>query len=774
MRETRLRPCVAATLFVLAVQCQASSSRVSSLAIETVRGVTTGGCVNPLSVVVVKGAGRIFVNSAYVDRNKKVSICSACSYAAMVSGHDLSEYDIQIEYEDKYVGQLGGSDGAAIATGVVAALTNRPVRQDVAITGDVSQLGHVGGVGAIQEKVTAAYAAGMNAVIIPAANAGQVPEMSVDTLMRFQVVAASDMRQVLAHALSGISGEVVHARSMALGLYKAQDWEKAVACLEKLVQLCPEDLSLDLISRSARKEWRSLQARTQRIDGMIALAGTMEAAGTVGQAIDIYEQAYQLLVKAADVQKSLSLADLERKRQVCLEKAMTTAADCMHNGRPGDALSLYIVILKIAPDLSWARQVARQIDAGEFADAEKALGEAAAMLPGNRELKDVSLALQVARGLAEAKSLLKDARVALGRGDLRACVTATHEAMKTASGNAEIAEAAKELLEATSRQAGQRADALFAKRAYSEASEYYGLAAAGASEEPRASFLSRIEACRRLPEVLRAAETAAGSSDVRDHIALVQLIAESGYHRDALSVLQEGPRSDLCALTAMRILLLCGRVDDGRVEYLRFAKGSGADTGNAALSSVRQLVLAVPRPKWQPNEIAKAFYLAVAECRASGGSPEAHMVAAILGAMSGETQLAQWHLDELGESHRQLPQHLISAAKIVLCLKTGETHSTAELAKSVLDYDCGPAAMCFAACAVEADKGLGAGHAYIEKVARMWPWYRPLLSSVTNVDPLFPVLFPMAVSEWFPKCTEMVSDESTQQMASSIGELLSR
>lgn len=106
----------------------------------------------------------------------KDSVFNAASVVRSITGKDISNYDIHVNIVGG--GKVDGpSAGAAITVAILSAITKKPVRQDIAITGEISILGHVKPVGAIMEKVYGANQAGINKVIIPFEN---IKEVSLD------------------------------------------------------------------------------------------------------------------------------------------------------------------------------------------------------------------------------------------------------------------------------------------------------------------------------------------------------------------------------------------------------------------------------------------------------------------------------------------------------------------------------------------------------------------------------------------------------------------
>jgi ATP-dependent Lon protease len=99
----------------------------------------------------------------------------------------------------------GPSAGVTMATSLVSALSGRPVRSDVAMTGEITLTGRVLPIGGVKEKVLGAYRAGIREVILPAANEPHLDDLPNEVREQMKFHAVADLGQVLAVALRGAS-----------------------------------------------------------------------------------------------------------------------------------------------------------------------------------------------------------------------------------------------------------------------------------------------------------------------------------------------------------------------------------------------------------------------------------------------------------------------------------------------------------------------------------------------------------------------------------------
>jgi ATP-dependent Lon protease len=102
----------------------------------------------------------------------------------------------------------GPSAGVTIMTALASLATRRPVRRDVAMTGEITLRGKVLPVGGIKEKVLAAHRAGIRSVILPSRNERDVEDVPPELRGQLSFIFVEDAEEVLRHALASSEAEV--------------------------------------------------------------------------------------------------------------------------------------------------------------------------------------------------------------------------------------------------------------------------------------------------------------------------------------------------------------------------------------------------------------------------------------------------------------------------------------------------------------------------------------------------------------------------------------
>jgi ATP-dependent Lon protease len=164
------------------------------------------GVILRFEMQATKGHGRI-VPLGSIQRVMRESIEAAAQYIRAYStdlgiASDWREnFDIAVLATMMAVPKEGPSAGITITTGIVSALKNIPVRHDIAMTGEITIMGKVLGVGGIQPKLMAAIDAGVKMVIMPAENEKDVNNLPDYILGKIEIKYVQTIQEVLELAL---------------------------------------------------------------------------------------------------------------------------------------------------------------------------------------------------------------------------------------------------------------------------------------------------------------------------------------------------------------------------------------------------------------------------------------------------------------------------------------------------------------------------------------------------------------------------------------------
>ena len=138
-----------------------------------------------------KGAGTVRFNET-AGSMAKDSVYNAASVIRKITDKDIRDYDIHVNVIGG--GNIDGpSAGAAITTCIISALLGKPIRQDLAITGEISLRGKVKPVGGIFEKIYGARRKGIKLVLVPEDNKKDIPTGLTD----IEVKAVSTIEEIL-------------------------------------------------------------------------------------------------------------------------------------------------------------------------------------------------------------------------------------------------------------------------------------------------------------------------------------------------------------------------------------------------------------------------------------------------------------------------------------------------------------------------------------------------------------------------------------------------
>ncbi|MCR4925927.1 MAG: endopeptidase La [Clostridiales bacterium] len=167
---------------------------------------SVGGETMPIEVAILDGKGEIQLTGSLGDVMKESAMAAISFIRSQADKLDIDknfykEKDIHIHVPEGAVPKDGPSAGITISTAIVSALTNRAVKADIAMTGEVTLRGRVLPIGGLKEKTVAAYRKGIKTVIIPKGNEADISELDEAVKKNVDFILAENLWTVLDTAL---------------------------------------------------------------------------------------------------------------------------------------------------------------------------------------------------------------------------------------------------------------------------------------------------------------------------------------------------------------------------------------------------------------------------------------------------------------------------------------------------------------------------------------------------------------------------------------------
>jgi ATP-dependent Lon protease len=192
-----------------------------------------GGDLMPIEVSLMAGKGSLILTGQLgevMQESAQAALTYARSHADQldIQNVDFDQLDIHIHVPEGAIPKDGPSAGVTLATALISALSERPVRHEVAMTGEITLRGRVLPVGGLREKVMAAHRAGIKTVILPQRNDKDMEKVPAKVLREVQMVYVSRLGEVLPVAL-GEAAEKPAPKSTQKRRKKKQDEEKPSA-----------------------------------------------------------------------------------------------------------------------------------------------------------------------------------------------------------------------------------------------------------------------------------------------------------------------------------------------------------------------------------------------------------------------------------------------------------------------------------------------------------------------------------------------------------------
>ncbi|WIG59136.1 MAG: ATP-dependent protease La Type I [Ktedonobacterales bacterium] len=165
-----------------------------------------GGTLLPVEVVTMPGKGGLLVTGQLGEVMQEsaraaLSYIRSRSHALGISDTFADNLDIHIHLPEGAIPKDGPSGGITMATAIISALTRRPVRSDLAMTGEITLRGRVLAIGGLKEKALAAHRVGIRSLIVPIDNTKDIAEIPAKVRAEMTITQVESMDDVIRIAL---------------------------------------------------------------------------------------------------------------------------------------------------------------------------------------------------------------------------------------------------------------------------------------------------------------------------------------------------------------------------------------------------------------------------------------------------------------------------------------------------------------------------------------------------------------------------------------------
>ncbi len=206
--------------------------RVNGLAVSS---DGSAGMILPIEAEMAPAASRSegrIIATGKLGEIAKEAVQNVSALIKKVSGKDVSRHDLHIQFLQTYEGVEGDSASVSVATAVISAAEQIPIKQSLAMTGSLSVRGEVLPIGGVSSKIQAAIKAGFKEVVIPRVNQADIvlPESE---LKKIRVIPVSTLNDVLQHAF-----------------VKGHKTSKLLLSLKKILSFLPKPSSADIAKKA--------------------------------------------------------------------------------------------------------------------------------------------------------------------------------------------------------------------------------------------------------------------------------------------------------------------------------------------------------------------------------------------------------------------------------------------------------------------------------------------------------------------------------------------
>lgn len=161
-----------------------------------------GGSLLTIEAVAIPGTGKIHLTGNLGEVMKESAQAALTYLRAHQEEWGLPEgfhkgFDLHIHVPEGATPKDGPSAGITMAAALASALTRRPVRMDIAMTGEITLRGRVLAIGGVKEKLLAAHQAGIHTVVLPKENAKDLKEVPEEILKELEIHLVEEVGEVL-------------------------------------------------------------------------------------------------------------------------------------------------------------------------------------------------------------------------------------------------------------------------------------------------------------------------------------------------------------------------------------------------------------------------------------------------------------------------------------------------------------------------------------------------------------------------------------------------
>ena len=165
-----------------------------------------GGTIMQLEISYMKGTGKVEATGSLGNVMKESATVAVSYVRANADRYDINpdfykDYDIHIHATEAAVPKDGPSAGVTITAGLISALTGKPVKRDIAMTGEITIKGRVLAIGGLKEKAMAAYAGGVKTVFIPKENLPDLDDVDDKVKENVEFIPVSNVEEIISSAL---------------------------------------------------------------------------------------------------------------------------------------------------------------------------------------------------------------------------------------------------------------------------------------------------------------------------------------------------------------------------------------------------------------------------------------------------------------------------------------------------------------------------------------------------------------------------------------------